>query len=422
MSIQYDSSYAYGTNELTYWGATYADEPVLKIEIDLSSTYFVLIEDLESAGVIQYNTGETYNTGIQYAGTGNFTDVSNDVVSVSISRGKSSLTYDHFEAGTASLELVDYSSQYLPTNTTSPYYPNISPMRPIRVTATWSGGTKRLFRGYIDNWQVEWRPQEQYARVRITATDAIKVLTKFDTVYTGTDGDTPGERINDMLDDKGWPAAFRDIDLAGHAVTLVQEAADRRSLITSIQDIEFADQGAFFIDGEGKVVWRGRSNAYPVGQQFLLSDVAAGTATYRQISLTLDDQILYNFVSITAPLGVEQTAGDTTSLDTYQERSLIRADVLVETDAQALALAQFILSKDKDPLERIDSVVFSPRDSLHNASMMMGSDILSTAGITRSAPGGFSYQIDVFFIGVEHNITPTDWQTTYKTRRQITLP
>jgi hypothetical protein len=394
-------------------------QPVIKVEIDLTSTFFVVIEDLEIGGVLQYETAVLYESEAPYSGAAVFTDVTDDVKRVSVSRGKASFTYEHFEAGTATIEMVDYNSVYMPSNPSSPYFPNIAPMRPIRISAELSGQVKRLFRGYIDNWQIEWRPQEQYARVRITATDATKVITKFDTVFTGADGDTPGQRIDDMLTDKNWPVAFRDIDFLGHATTLVEETADRRSLISSFQDIEFADQGAFFIDGEGKVVWRGRDNAYPTGQDFTISDADTGAATYRQISMTVDDQTLYNFVSITNPLGTEQIASDTTSLDTYQERALIRTDVLVLTDTQALALADFILAKDKDPLERIDRVLVSPLDSAANAALMMGADLLTTARIIRSAPGGFTYQVDVFIIGIEHNITPTDWQTTYNTRHQL---
>lgn len=429
MSVDYESAYTYDTGEVTYWGATYADEPVPKVEIDLSSTYFVLIEDLETGGVIQYETGEQYDTGLQYDGTGSFTDVTDYVKRIGISRGKKNFSYEHFEAGTAQIEIEDPDSRFMPSRTTSPYYPNVVPMRPIRISAEWSGGTTRLFRGYIDSWDILWEPNKDTAKVTVSATDAFKVLSKFETEFTGTDEDSPGTRIENMLDDKSWPAAFRDIDFTSHAVTLVADTSERRSFIQTIQDIEFADQGAFYIDGEGKVVWKGRGNTYPYisalqNYEWFMSDgaVPGGAVTYRQISLTASDDELYNYVSITNPLGNEQISTDKTSNDTYQERSLIRTDVLVFDDTQAKALADFILVRDKLPQERINSITYSPRDSVRNAEMMMGADFFDILRIIRGLPSptNTQYSPNVYIIGFDHDITPTDWRITVNTRHQAT--
>lgn len=428
MSIQYDSSYTYNSGELTYWGATYADEPVLKVEISFTLTNFANIEPLNDEA-IPYDTNETYSTGLLYDGTGAFTDVTDYVKQVSISRGKQNLNYESFEAGTAQIELADPDSRFAPARSTGPYYPNVAPMRPVRISAEWSGGLFRLFRGYIDSWDIRWAKEQRITRVNITATDAMKILAKYETEYTGSPDDSPGQRITGLLNDKSWPTAFRDIDLTGHAVTLVQDTADRRSLISTIQDVEFADQGSLYIAADGKVTYRSRANSYPVisgipDYDWTMSDgaVPGNAVTYRDVSMTVTDETLYNFVSITAVLGVEQTAFNKGSTDAFQEKAFIRTDVLVSDDTQALALAQFILDRDKNALERINSITISPRDSVQNARMAMLSDFFDIVRLSHQYAGlvGASYIVNLYLIGVEHNITPTDWQTTYTTRHQAT--
>ena len=58
--IAYDSTYAYD-GLLTYWGAIPGEEPVLKVEIDLTSTYFINVEDSETAGSLAYETANEYD-------------------------------------------------------------------------------------------------------------------------------------------------------------------------------------------------------------------------------------------------------------------------------------------------------------------------------------------------------------------------
>ena len=412
--IAYDSTYAY-EGLLTYWGAIPGEEPVLKVEIDLTSTYFINVEDTEFAGSIAYDTINAYNVALQYSGAVPWTDVTSATRDVTISRGKSNRLYDYFDAGTASLQLNDYNSQFLPGNTAT--YAEVQTMRPIRISAYWSGTYHRLFRGYIDHWDIVWRQGEQFANVRITATDGSKILTKLQTTYQGSPGDSASTRIGGLLTDSGWPTTFRDIDATSTTV-LVQDSSTSQGLIERIQDVQFAEAGAFFFGGDGKATFKNRTNSYPTGATFAVSDSGATTVVpYIQVDGTIDDGQLYNKITLTEVSGTPQTVENAVSQQTFGTRELEKDDILVNSSAQTLALANFLLARYKTPGFRIESFTIDPKVSIFASQMVVLAELLSTATVTRSAPS-YSFSLNVFVIGIEHRITPEDWNTTYILDRQ----
>lgn len=95
---------------------------------------------------------------------------------VTIRRGRSSET-DQPQPGTLSLTLDNNDGRFTPGRVASPYYPNVTINRRIRVSAVHSGVTYRLFDGHVDAWPVEW---ENGVRpfVPITATDRLKFLAR----------------------------------------------------------------------------------------------------------------------------------------------------------------------------------------------------------------------------------------------------
>lgn len=415
MATAYNTSLPYNSS-VTYYGATAADKPVITVEIDTKSTYFTLTEAQALEGALAYNSGNFYNSGFSYAGETPFVDITSSVRGVEINRGRSSLTYDHFDAGTAVIELADFNSSFLPGNPSSIHYPRVTAMRPIRVSATWSGVTTRLFRGYVDRWDISWEPKQSYATVKITATDLTKILTKLDTEIAGLDGDTPKTRIDDMLDVHNIPQDFRVLDTG--TVTLLQDTTDRRPLWTTLQDIETAEAGALFIDGEGRIVFHDRNDASPVGTGTTFSDNSGSTVTYSAVDVAIDDEQLYNFVSVTiASMGTEQTAGDNTSEEEFQRRSLILTGVLLETDAQALTLAQHLLTTRKTPELRVEAVTVPANISTYNAGAVTLLELLDPITVVRSAPG-YTSTSSLFIVGIRHNISPTNWETTFTTQHQ----
>lgn len=427
MTTLYNTTSAYDV-DTTYYGATVADAPVIKVEMDLSSTYPTQILNLDYGGVLGYETKTGYGSGDLYDGWALFDDITTDVRSIDIRRGKDarSQTYDFFDAGTVALEVADYSSKFLPDEPLSPYYPNVTPLRQVRVSATWSGATNVLFRGFVDRWDVSWRPKQQYSDVKVTATDATKLLQNYDTTYSGIDGDIAYQRVAAMLSDKSWPADWTDVETDGYFALVLSDVTTRRPLLPNLQEYSFTEQGALFVSKEGRVTWRNMGSANPwlsVAPEYLFSDTGvAGTVPVTEIDFGVADDAVYNTVSITATLGIEQVFSNNASIDSYFERALVKTDVPLTTDTQAEYLAKFILALQGSPLARIQSITTDPRTSTHGASVALTGELLTPINVVRTPPSGTTTTYKMFVSGIRHSITPDSWQTEFITSYRVDQP
>jgi hypothetical protein len=107
-----------------------------------------------------------------------WTDITEHVREVSTSRGRSS-ELDTYSAGSCQVLLDNRTRLFDPENTAGTYYGKLTPLRPIRIRVTPSGGTIRsIFFGFIEQWPQSYSwPNE--STVSVTASDAFKVLNEF---------------------------------------------------------------------------------------------------------------------------------------------------------------------------------------------------------------------------------------------------
>ena len=137
---------------------TLADGVVLTVEIGFSTT--------AGSGTIPINSTLASIT---------WTDVSSDVRSCSIKRGRSS-ELDSFNTGSCQITFANADRKYDPENAAGTYYGKLTPGRPIRIRATPpSGSATGIFFGFIDQFNQQYtNPSDAVAIV--TASDAFKVM------------------------------------------------------------------------------------------------------------------------------------------------------------------------------------------------------------------------------------------------------
>jgi hypothetical protein len=87
------------------------------------------------------------------------------------------------QAGEASVTLDNRDRRFDPSNTAGPYYPNVVPMRHLRIRAT-EGSTYDLFRGFVEDWGQQWSGPAPLglgdAVCEVHVVDAFKVLNLVD--------------------------------------------------------------------------------------------------------------------------------------------------------------------------------------------------------------------------------------------------
>jgi len=103
-----------------------------------------------------------------------WTDVTEYVLAFNTKMGRQH-ELNRVEASTADITLNNNDRRFDPSNTSSPYNPNILPMKRIRIRATWNSTTYPIYCGYIETWPMVWDVTS--STVTIHASDVLgKVL------------------------------------------------------------------------------------------------------------------------------------------------------------------------------------------------------------------------------------------------------
>ncbi len=355
--------------------------------------------------------------------SGVWTDVSSYLtVPLSTSRGSNRVQSPivRYQAGTGTVRLKNSDRRFDPTNLAGPYVSGgksqVTPMRPVRIRATWNAVTYEVWRGFADMWDVEWF-DPNYSVTTVQASDGFKVLTnrRRAAVAPVGAGEDTGARVTRILNSAGWPAGDRVIatgdstlqatDLEGDALSELQAAAE-------------SEIGELYIDGAGRVVFRNRSalllEARSTTVQATFGDPPTVVAPF-ETKLNTDDATLWNEIRAQRVGGVEQVAGDTASQAEFLTRTYQASNLLLETDTFVESYAGWILYVSKDPEVRFDAIqVHAHADPATLFPQVLGREIGDRIKIVRRPPGGGSaITREVFIRGIAHQVTQATWITTW---------
>jgi O-glycosyl hydrolase len=171
-----------------------------------------------------------------------WTDVTPYVMSLAARRGRST-ELDRFEAGTCDIVFKNQDRRFDPLYAGSPYYPNVTTGKRMRVRANWFNVDYYLFDGYVDAWPQTWDGKVA-ARVNMHATDALKT---FNLVRLA--GDVPSRIMSD------GPIAYWKFqgdlnDAAGQSNTGAWTGPDSTLYGNGPFSIAVSDQGKYFGAGD----------------------------------------------------------------------------------------------------------------------------------------------------------------------------
>ncbi len=297
--------------------------------------------------------------------TATWTDVSNTLMDVSIQRGRQ-YELNRMEAGTAQVTLLNISGNYWPNNTTGAYTPNVLPWKKINIQASYASTTYDLYAGYIESWTPDFLQKPIKVPVmRLQCADMVKNLSQMNINSTGYAAELSGTRVTNILNSLGWPTTPRALDTGQSTLqatgALVNENA--MNLLFTVQDSEL---GIFFISPSGDATFQDRHarlKAPYLTSQGTFGDVPSTDLGYTEVLLSFEDLRIYNDVRVTRTGGTEQVATSTTSKDSYGTRTLEKPSLLMPTDAEALAQAQYLLSRFENPVLRAKQITLRPDEN-----------------------------------------------------------
>jgi len=391
--------------------------PVIKASIDFSNgVAFVgepFILDSVTNGILDTNQlGTSANANV---------DISNLIWAVSIRRGRQRLL-NEFEAGTAQVTIIDQNGDFNPANPSSPYYGDLVPLRKIQIEAEYNGSTYVLFTGFITNYDTGFAVgSDEFSRVTFRCVDALRLFTTAQiTSVPGSGIQLSGARIDAILDELDYPATLRDID-AGDS-TLQADPGTQRKALDALELVKKSEFGELFLDAEGRVTFLSRSAvttslASPV---YDFADDGTGIA-FQNAVVALDDSLVVNDVTVTRSGGSAQNVFDQDSIDKYFIHSGNRDGILVQTDAEALDMAEMLLSTRKETETRIDSILLNLEDGddVSRVTAGLAIELMDCVDITKVMPGSTSITQTLLVQGLHHDITHRKFTTTVYTGESL---
>lgn len=345
-------------------------------------------------------------------------DLTPDVYSISITRGRN-LMRDTYEAGQATIRVLDPLSYFNPQNTASPYFGFLTPLRKLRVSATVGGVGYFLFSGYTIEYRYTYPKGQETGYVDIICTDAFRLFQQaaVTTVTDATAGQDTGTRINKILDQVSWPNSMRAID-TGDSLCQADPGTARPTL-DAIKNAEFSEQGAFFIDSEGTANFINRNNVIAKYGETPIEFNQTTGIPYTNLVFAFDDKLIINSAGMTRIGGTQQVADNTDSITKYFLHQINESNLVVQTDAEALNIAKIYVATRAETTIRIDAMTVDLLDPAVPTDTMLDLDYFSNLQITNVQPDGSTIVKTLQCQGLDWNITPNSMKVTVRTLEPI---
>ena len=347
-------------------------------------------------------------------------DLTGQTIAINIRRGRD-LLQDRFNPGSATVRVLDPNGDWNPQNPTSPYFGLLQPLRKLVITGTYNGTPYPLFAGYTLSYAYTYPKNEDFGYVDIQCTDAFTLFNKsaVTTVAGASAGQTTGTRINKILDEIGFPGGQRVIDTGD--ITVQADPGTLRTVLQALQDVEFTEYGAVYVDARGDVVFRERTDLVDsLGVTPTVFNQTTGIP-YKDLKFAFDDKLVFNVANFTRVGGTTQTHTDQASIDTYFPHTITKENLLHQSDADTLDLAKAYVANRSTTDIRIDAMTLDLTTPNYQAGIeaALGLDFLAPVEISNIQPGGSTITKTLQVFGVQHQITPRSWLTTFTTSEPI---
>lgn len=338
---------------------------------------------------------------------------------ISIRRGRNH-ERSEIEAGTMTFRLRNRDRRFDPNNTSGPYFPDVVPMRKIRLQATWDSVDYWMYSGFVESWKPQYEGGT-IAYVDVACVDAFKLFLMYEVSSDSAPQMDSGARIEALLDVEPWPP---DTDLlwpAGDRAVAVGDVdiQEQTNLVTTVlghmQAVARTEGGTLFMSKAGNVTFEDQSYRSGLSSVATFSDDAAGgDLPYAGLEVSNDDSDIWNYVSVTRDGGLTQHAADEDSQRRYGWRRLVLSNLLFVDDTAAAEHAELMLARYKDARTRPERFTIDPgvREVWAEVLDLEISDVVTIERETLL--GGSVFSIDAHIEAIEWRIQKEKWLTSWE--------
>ena len=345
-------------------------------------------------------------------------DLTPNVRQISIKRGRN-IMRDTFEAGSATVRVIDPDGSFNPQNVNSPYFGFLTPLRKLRISATVGGVGYFLFSGYTTDYKYTYPQGQEIGYVDIICSDAFRLMQQagITTVASATAGQDTGTRINKILDQVQWPTSMRTIDTGN--TTCIADPGTSRTALDALKNAEFSEQGAFFINDEGTAVFLNRTNVIKKYGDTPIEFNQTTGIPYSNLTFAFDDKLIINSAGMTRVGGTQQVSEDSASIAKYFPHQLNENNLVAQTDADTLNIAKIYVATRKETTIRIDAMTVDLLDPDVPTATMLDLDYFQQLKITNVQPDGSTIVKTLQALGLAWDITPNSFKVTLTTLEPI---
>ena len=278
-----------------------------------------------------------------------FVDVSSDVISVGVSRGRNR-DLGRTSAGQVSVSFRNEGRRFDPLNAGSDLVRYVVPRKPVRVVADGSA----VFTGLVDDWNFDYS-LSGLSVASLSGSDAFSLFAReLNSGGTAVE-ELSGARVNRVLDGVkvAWPALERDV--ADGNATCAAGVVDGNAL-QYLQQVEESEAGLIFMGKGGDFAFRDRLVS-PRDGALTFSDEGSGII-FEAVATTYGAELLANDVVVSSSEGTV-TASNVGSQTVYGVVSRSVETFLASGSLQALA--DYIASRYGEPEFRVEAVTVNLR-------------------------------------------------------------
>jgi hypothetical protein len=393
-----------------------------------------------------------------------WTDVTTYAMAISTSRGHDK-PLDDFPAGTCAVTFRNTDGRFDPLNAAGPYYGDLVPLVPMRVSALESDGLTRdyLYTGFVqplNGWTHVSVADGRSATMTMSCVDFTAILARTDLAAItdiefenegvrfallglsglGVSRDiikvrrqlqqiggiaveglfgsiTSGEQLNLLVNGGIIPSPGGGWLITGmnNAVVIVQQFEGGQNCLDFVNLLARSEGGAFFVRKDGVARFDGKWSLIQNAAGFLQFNDSGGGIDFATSDFALDyASVIYNQGSISPRDQDPQVVDNATSVTRYGTSTYAQTGLLMDGSAEAMAQARHIGTVYGDPVASPRSLKIYPQRSSVERDTALAVELRDRVTVKFKPPGNSSqHTTDCFIERINHELTPAGWTTTF---------